>query len=45
VVAEYDAAATDEKGAVLRRERLYSSHVIEWHRVTSGACSSLGKTP
>jgi putative transposase len=32
VVAEYDAAATGEKGAVLRREALYSSHVIEWRR-------------
>jgi transposase-like protein len=32
VVAEYDAAATGEKGAVLRREGLYSSHVIEWRR-------------
>ena len=26
VVAEYEAAATGEKGAVLRREGLYSSH-------------------
>src|SRR4029077_9432959 len=32
VVAEYDAAATGEKGAVLRREGLYSSHVTEWRR-------------
>ncbi len=32
VVAEYDAAAIGEKGAVLRREGLYSSHVIEWRR-------------
>ena len=32
VVAEYDAAVTGEKGAVLRREGLYSSHVIEWRR-------------
>ena len=32
VVAEYDAAATGEKGAVLRREGLYSTHVIEWRR-------------
>jgi transposase len=30
VVAEYDAAAAGEKGAVLRREGLDSSHVIEW---------------
>jgi transposase-like protein len=32
VVAEYDAAAAGGKGAVLRREGLYSSHVIEWRR-------------
>jgi transposase len=38
VVAEYDAAAPGEKGAVLRREGLYSSHVIEWRRARdSGA--------
>jgi transposase len=32
VVGEYDAAATGEKGAVLRREGLYSSHIVEWRR-------------
>jgi transposase len=32
VVAEYDAASAGEKDAVLRREGLYSSHVIEWRR-------------
>jgi len=32
VVAEYDAAPPGEKGAVLHREDLYSSHVIEWRR-------------
>ncbi len=32
VVAEYDAAPAGEKGVVLRREGLYSSHVIEWRR-------------
>ena len=32
VVAEYDAAAAGQKGAVLRREGLYSSHVVEWRR-------------
>jgi transposase-like protein len=38
VVAEYDAAVPGEKGAVLRREGLYSSHVIEWRRARdSGA--------
>jgi transposase len=32
VVAEYENALNDEKGAILRREGLYSSHVIEWAR-------------
>ena len=32
IVAEYEAAPSGEKGAVLRREGLYSSHVIEWAR-------------
>ena len=32
IVSEYDAAPDGEKGAVLRREGLYSSHVIEWRR-------------
>ncbi|MET9915126.1 DDE-type integrase/transposase/recombinase [Streptomyces sp. NPDC006476] len=29
-MAEYDAAPKNEKGAILRRERLYHSHVTEW---------------
>ena len=33
VVAEYDAAPPGHEGAVLHREGLYSSHVIEWRRV------------
>jgi len=30
IVAEYDNAPLGSKGAVLRRERLYDSHVMEW---------------
>jgi transposase len=30
IVAEYEAAPVGSKGAVLRRERLYDSHVLEW---------------
>ncbi|MEU8718558.1 hypothetical protein [Streptomyces sp. NPDC048663] len=30
IVAEDDATLKNEKGAVLRRERLYHSHVKEW---------------
>jgi transposase-like protein len=34
IVAEYDACAGDgDKGALLRREGLYSSHIVEWRRV------------
>jgi transposase len=32
IVAEYENAPNGEKGAILRREGLYSSHVIEWAR-------------
>lgn len=32
IVAEYENAPNGEKGAVLRREGLYSSHIIEWTR-------------
>ena len=30
IVAEYDAADRGERGVILRREGLYSSHIIEW---------------
>jgi transposase len=44
VVAEYDAAAPGEKGAVLRREGLYSSHVTEWRRARdSGVLAGQGR--
>ncbi|MGH2376099.1 MAG: transposase [bacterium] len=32
LVAEYEKAPSGEKGAILRREGLYSSHIIEWTR-------------
>jgi transposase-like protein len=32
MLAEYDAAEPGEKGALLRREGLYSSHLVEWRR-------------
>ena len=33
VVAEYDAASTPgERGAILRREGLYDSHVQKWRK-------------
>ena len=32
ILTEYDAAADGEKGALLRREGLYSSHIVEWRK-------------
>ncbi len=46
IVAEYDAAESGEKGAILRRERLYSSHVVEWRRARdAGALAGLAEQP
>jgi transposase len=42
VLAEYDAAPEGEKGSILRRESLYSSHVTEWRRARDvGALGAL----
>jgi transposase-like protein len=47
ILAEYDAI--DEpgaKGALLRREGLYSSHIIEWRRAqAAGALAGLAPVP
>jgi transposase len=32
ILAAYDAAPEGEKGALLRREGLYSSHIVQWRR-------------
>lgn len=43
VLAEYDAADHGERGAVLRREGLYSSHITEWRKAAeAGAATALG---
>ena len=45
VVAAYDAAPDGQKGVVLRREGLYSSHIVEWRRARdSGALAGLDRT-
>ena len=42
VLAAYDAAGPGEKGAILRREGLYSSHIVEWWRArTAGPLAGL----
>ncbi len=43
VLAEYDAADHGERGAILRREGLYSSHITEWRKAAAaGATTALG---
>ena len=44
VLAAYDAAGPGEKGAILRREGLYSSHIVDWRRSRdSGALAGLAR--
>jgi transposase-like protein len=44
VLAAYDAAEPGEKGAILRREGLYSSHIVEWRRARgAGARAALAQ--
>lgn len=38
ILAEHEAAPTDgTRGAILRREGLYSSHIVEWRRARDSA--------
>jgi transposase-like protein len=44
ILAAYDAAEPGEKGAILRREGLYSSHIVEWRRARdAGALAGLAR--
>lgn len=46
ILAEYDAAERGQRGEILRREGLYSSHLIEWRRARdAGAHEGLGQRP
>lgn len=43
VLSEYEAADHGERGAILRREGLYSSHFTEWRKAAeAGATTALG---
>jgi transposase-like protein len=39
ILAEYDAADRGQRGAILRREGLYSSHLIDWRRSREATAS------
>ena len=42
ILADYDAAGDGEKGALLRREGLYTSHIAAWRRARdAGALAGL----
>lgn len=47
ILAEYESAPTDgSRGAILRREGLYSSHIVEWRRARdAGALAGLAHHP
>jgi transposase len=52
ILAELDAAEHGKQGAILRREGLYSSHVVDWRRARAAAgqagsesVSRVGKDP
>ena len=46
ILAEYDAAGREERGAILRREGLYTSHIAEWRKAAAeGAQAGLGSRP
>ena len=48
ILAEYDAlpVGSDERGALLRREGLYTSHVAEWRKARdTGARDALAPKP
>ncbi|CCG02801.1 transposase [Blastococcus saxobsidens DD2] len=46
ILAEYDATEPGQRGALLRREGLYSSHLVEWRRARdAGALAGLESRP
>jgi transposase-like protein len=45
MVAEYDRAEAGQRGALLRRERLYHSHIIEWRKARDAGTLVARPTP
>ncbi|MCK9898058.1 hypothetical protein [Frankia sp. AgB32] len=44
ILSEYEAAPDGQKGAILRRENLYSAHIVEWRKAReAGALAGLSK--
>jgi transposase-like protein len=45
ILAAYDAAPDGEKGALLRREGLYSSHIVAWRRARDAGAQAVFAAP
>ena len=45
ILAAYDAAPEGEKGALLRREGLYSSHIVAWRRARDASAQAMLAAP
>ena len=45
ILAAYDAAPDGEKGALLRREGLYSSHIVAWRRARDVGAQAVFAAP
>ena len=45
ILTAYDAAAAGDKGALLRREGLYSSHIVDWRRARDAGGLQALKAP
>src|SRR4249920_816018 len=45
ILAAYDAAPDGEKGALLRREGLYSSHIVQWRRARDAGALAVLAVP
>lgn len=45
IVAEYDAAPKGTKGEILRRERLYDSHIQEWRAAIAAGTLDAPRRP
>ncbi|MEX5637574.1 transposase [Parafrankia sp. FMc2] len=44
ILTEYEAAGEGQKGAILRREDLYSAHITEWRKAReAGSLAGLSK--
>ena len=42
ILDEYDTADRGERGAILRREHLYSSHITEWRKAAEAGATAAG---